>query len=159
MGQSFMLLVEDEGPKLAHVRKFLRESFPATSVMEARSVTSALDAVEDEDFTVILLDMSLPTFDVGQGENGGRPQGFGGIEILRHLEMAGESADVLVLTGYEAFPDEHGKIIDLETLRNRLIDEFPATVRAVIHFNSALDDWKVELRKGIEEAFRRKING
>lgn len=150
MNRYTVLLVEDESPKLAHIRKFMREGYSSVSVIEARSVTSALDAVDDHNFDLVLLDMSLPTFDVGQGENGGRPQGFGGIEILRHLEMAGSAIETLVITGYEAFPDEHGDIIDLETLRNRLIDEFPNTVRGVVHFNSALEDWKVEFRKGID---------
>lgn len=153
-----ILLVEDEGPKLAHIRKFLRESFSQVSVIEVRSVTSALDAFEEHGFDLILLDMSLPTFDVGQGERGGRPQGFGGIEILRHLEMAGEAIETLVLTGYEAFPDESGAIIDLATLHSRLVEEFPNTVRGVVHFNSALEGWKSKIRVGVEAALRRKEN-
>ncbi|MFW2544041.1 response regulator [Primorskyibacter sp. 2E107] len=143
------LLVEDESPKLAHIRKFVRESFSNISVVDARSVSSALEAIETEDFDFMLLDMSLPTFDVGQGEQGGRPQGFGGIEILRHLEMSGTNLQTIVLTGYEAFPDETGELIGLETLRNRMMDEFPLTVRQVVHFSSSLEGWKVSLRDGI----------
>lgn len=144
------LLVEDEGPKLAHIRRFMRESFSNVSVSDARSVSKALDAIEEEMFDLLLLDMSLPTFDVGHGEHGGRPQGFGGIEILRHIAMAGLALPTIVLTGYEAFPDEAGTLIDLNTLRERMTEEFPETVVAVVHFNSSLDDWKISLRPIIE---------
>lgn len=144
------LLVEDEGPKLAHIRRFMRESFSNVSVSDARSVSKALDAIEEEMFDLLLLDMSLPTFDVGHGEHGGRPQGFGGIEILRHIAMEGLALPTIVLTGYEAFPDEAGTLIDLNTLRERMTEEFPETVVAVVHFNSSLDDWRISLRPIIE---------
>lgn len=150
------LLVEDESPKLAHICRFLRESFPHVSVLDARSVSSALDAIEDDSFDFLLLDMSLPTFDVGQGEHGGRPQGFGGIEILRHIAMAGLELPTIVLTGYEAFPDEYGTLIDLNTLRRRMTEEFPETVIAVVHFNSSLDDWQVSLQPAIARIIRSR---
>lgn len=148
------LLVEDEGPKLAHIRRFMMESFSNVRTVDARSVSTALDIIEDELFDLLLLDMSLPTFDVGHGEHGGRPQGFGGIEILRHIEMAGLELPTIVLTGYEAFPDEAGTLIDLNTLRERLKEEFQETVVAVVHFNSSLDDWKASLRPVIERIIR-----
>lgn len=148
------LLVEDESPKLAHIRRFMRESFSNISVSDARSVSTALEVIEDDSFDLLLLDMSLPTFDVGQGEHGGRPQGFGGIEILRHIAMAGIVLPTIVLTGYEAFPDEAGALIDLDTLRQRMTEEFPETVIAVVHFNSSLDDWRASLRPVIEQIIR-----
>ena len=150
------LLVEDEGPKLAHIRRFMKESFLNVCVSDAKSVSTALDAIEEHPFDLLLLDMSLPTFDVGQGEHGGRPQGFGGIEILRHITMAKLVLPTIVLTGYEAFPDESGTLIDLSTLRERMTEEFPKTVVAVVHFNSSLDDWKVSLRPVIEQIIRSK---
>ncbi|MCQ8779993.1 response regulator, partial [Escherichia coli] len=78
-----VLLVEDEGPKQAHVVNFLG-FLGEVSVNVARSVTSAMTCLEIETPDLLLLDMSLPTFDIGEGEAGGRPQGFGGIEVLRH---------------------------------------------------------------------------
>ena len=45
-------------------------------------------------------------------------------------------------------------LIDLDTLRQRMKEEFPETVIAVVHFNSSLDDWKVSLRPVIERIIR-----
>jgi CheY-like chemotaxis protein len=153
------LLVEDESPKLAHIRRYMRESFSSVSVVSALSVSSAIDAIDEGEFDFLLLDMSLPTFDVGQGETGGRPQGFGGIEILRYIAMSGLKLETIVLTGYEAFPDETGRIIDLDTLRTRLVTEFPGSVRNVIHFSSSLEGWKLSLREAVSAILRRKNNG
>lgn len=153
------LLVEDESPKLAHVRRFMRESFSYVSVINALSVSSAIEAIDEHQFDLCLLDMSLPTFDVGQGETGGRPQGFGGIEILRYIEMSGLKLETIVLTGYEAFPDETGRIIDLGTLRRRLVIEFPNSVRDVVHFSSSLEGWKMSLREAVAAILGSKNNG
>lgn len=150
MKSCFVLLVEDEGPKRAHIRAFLNDNFLHMEVIEARSLTSALDALDENSFDLILLDMSLPTFDVCEGEGGGRPHGFGGIEVLRHLEMSGLLIETIVVTGYEAFPGEDGVIIDIETMRSRLKDEFPVMLRDVVHFNSGLEQWKNVLKSEIE---------
>jgi len=159
MERAHALLVEDESPKLAHIRRFMRESFSYVSIIDALSVSSAIEAIDDHEFDFLLLDMSLPTFDVGQGETGGRPQGFGGIEILRYIEMSGLNLQTIVLTGYEAFPDETGEIIDLETLRRRLVDEFPGTVKDVFHFSSSLEGWRKSLREAVSAILRSKNNG
>lgn len=153
------LLVEDESPKLAHIRSFMHDNFSNVKVIDALSVSSAIEAIDNQEFDLLLLDMSLPTFDVGQGETGGRPQGFGGIEILRYIDMSGLELQTIVLTGYEAFPDETGEIIDLDTLRSRLVKEFSSTVKDVVHFSSSLEGWKKTLREAVITILRSSKSG
>lgn len=140
-----VLIVEDEAPKLAHLEDVVRKSV-AASVKTARSVNSALDAIEAEKPDLLLLDMSLPTFDIGGRESGGRPQGFGGIEILRYMDMEEIYFPVLVVTGYEAFLQEDGKHVDLSEMRADLLGQFPIICKGVLHYNSTYDDWKESLR-------------
>ena len=146
-----ILLVEDEDPKSAHVANFVLACAPGAIISTAKSVNSALDALQDASPDLLLLDMSLPTFDVGDGEAGGRPQGFGGIEVLRHMTYAGINCPTLVITGYEAFPREVGKPVDLSQIKIELADEFPKLFRGILHYNSTLDEWKVELRRHLDE--------
>ena len=65
-----ILLVEDEDPKRIHVTSFIQECADNVSIATAKSVNSALEALEDNVPDLLLLDMSLPTFDVGDGEPG-----------------------------------------------------------------------------------------
>jgi hypothetical protein len=103
--------------------------------------------LEAESVSLLLLDMSLPTFDVGERESGGRPQGFGGIEVLRHMTMAEISCPTVVITGYEGFTREGQKTVDLAQLRAELDEEFPTLLRAVLHYNSTYDEWKTVLAR------------
>lgn len=146
-----VLLVEDEAPKRGHIEKLLKDIAPSARVSSARSVNSALDIIEVDPVDLLLLDMSLPTYDMGERERGGRPQGFGGIEVLRNMVMADIVCPTVVITGYEGFTREGGGIVDLAQLRSELEAEFPDYVRAVLHYNSTYDDWKVALAKWISE--------
>lgn len=145
-----VLLVEDEAPKCTHIERFLIGLGSGISVSIARSVNSALDAIEERTPDLLLLDMSLPTFDVGERESGGRPQGFGGIEILRYLALSETKCPTIVITGYEAFEREAGPV-DLSQMRRELENEFPLLLRGVLHYNSTYDEWKRTLAKTLEE--------
>jgi len=144
-----ILLVEDEAPKRTHIERFLTSLSSGVTITTAQSVNSALDALENKLPDLLLLDMSLPTFDIGERESGGRPQGFGGIEILRHMTMTEINCPTIVITGYEAFLREAGNPVDLSQLRAEWEKEFPQCLRGVLHYNSTYDEWKTELRKAL----------
>ena len=95
-----VLLVEDEDPKLRHLRDRLSYELPEAIIDICRSVNSATDYLERSTPDIVILDMSLPTFDVTQTEGGGRPQGFGGVEVLRHIAFNDLACKVIVITGY-----------------------------------------------------------
>lgn len=141
------MLVEDEVPKCDHILTFLNSLEVESVTIIARSVNAALDNIELETPDLLLLDMSLPTFDVGDRETGGRPQGFGGIEVLRHMVMAGIECPTIVITGYEAFPREAGKAVDLSQISSELSAEFPNMFKGILHYNSTYDEWKTALRQ------------
>lgn len=74
MNSIHILLVEDEAPKRTHIERFLKSLSSEITITIAQSVNSALDALEKQLPDLLLLDMSLPTFDVGERESGGRPR-------------------------------------------------------------------------------------
>ena len=140
-----ILLVEDEAPKREHIERLLRDLHCPVEIVTARSVNSALDALERRKPDLLLLDMSLPTFDAGDREAGGRPQGFGGAEILRFMQMAEISCPVVIITGYEGFAREGGTTVDLDQLRQEWMIEFQGILSSVLHYNSTYDEWKTTL--------------
>lgn len=147
-----VLLVEDEAPKRHHIETLLKDLTPAARILFARSVNSALDVLETGTIDLLILDMSLPTFDVGERERGGRPQGFGGTEVLRNMAMSEIQCPTVVITGYEGFVREGGSTVDLAHLRTELMEEFPNVLRAVLHYNSTFDEWKTVLGATLAEA-------
>jgi len=97
----------------------------------------------------------LPTFDVAPGEQGGRPQGFGGVEVLRYLDFYSLQCPVVVVTQYEAFLDK-GKHVDLSALAQRLAVEHPKSFREIIYYGGGSDElWKRKLEAAIARIVRQ----
>jgi CheY-like chemotaxis protein len=149
-----VLVVEDEDPKRRNVLLALREVLPEAEPTEARSVSAAIQQLRSTRPKLMLLDMSLPTFDVAAGEPGGRPQGFGGIEVLRYLDRFGLNVPVIVVTAYEAFSRE-GKQIDLTSLEAQLSKAHPDSFCGIVLYNPTFDQWRSELRLLINGALKK----
>lgn len=151
-----ILLVEDEYPKYLQIYNYIStlDLGLKFDIIQARSVNSALDYIDDDTPDLILLDMSLPTIDidVANGEAGGRAQGFGGIEILRYMLYSNICCSTIVVTGYEAFPREGGDV-DLSELFIELKEEFPNIVHSILHYNSTNEFWKLNLKKDMASLF------
>ena len=139
-----ILLVEDEDPKLAGIQRFLREFDLTIELAVARSVKAGIAELRKDKPDLLLLDMSLPTFEITSTEPGGRPQGFGGIEIVRYLDSVEAIVPTIVVSAYEAFAKD-GKNIELKELASELHGEFPAIIRGVVFFNPIHGAWSEEL--------------
>ncbi len=142
-----VLLVEDEDPKRDAILNFLTKAFPEFKVEMAHSVRTAIASIREARPDMLLLDMSLPTFDIASGEPGGRPQGFGGIEIMRFLEMQEIELPTIVITGYEAFSKSNGQRIGVDTLQKEFTRDFPNFFRGLIYFDPIAGVWDEDLRK------------
>lgn len=142
MPNKSILLVEDEGPKRKHIEEYLNKyTLRPVNFMRAESVSSALELLETEQPDFIILDMSLPTYDITDKDAGGRPQGFGGIEVLRHMKMADNTTPTIVVTGYEAFMREEG-LVELSTIASELERDFQPFFKGILYYNSTYSEWK-----------------
>jgi CheY-like chemotaxis protein len=113
-------------------------------VSEARSLNTGLKHIAAEGFDLIILDMTMPTFDIGSDEDGGRPQAYGGRELLRHIKQRGISTPVIVLTQFDRFgkePDQRS----IEELDAELRRDHRTNYLRSIRYNIAFDSWRNEL--------------
>ncbi len=146
--------MEDEESKRQQITDLLKDQFPDSVLSEARSLNSGLRQVASGTFDLVILDMTMPTFDIAFEEEGGRPQAYGGRELLRHMKRRGVSTPVIVLTQFDRFgkePDQRSiDELDLELRR----DHQPNYLGA-IRYNIALDTWRDELLRAIKFATSR----
>jgi CheY-like chemotaxis protein len=149
-----ILVVEDDQHKTEQLLEFLKTAYPDCQAVVAASVRSAIEQTEGQNFDLVILDMSLPTFDMGPSESGGRPQGFGGIELMRHLEREEREMPVVVVTQWERFGKKPNKI-GLPELGRRLSEEHPGMFRGLVYFSSSHEGWKEQLHG----CLRRAVGG
>ena len=81
----FVLVVEDDQNKRKQLFRFLEENYKEWTVDAAESYHSGLRRLLAGGYGLLLLDMTMPTYDVSADEPGGETKGYGGWEILEEL--------------------------------------------------------------------------
>jgi CheY-like chemotaxis protein len=134
-----VLLIEDDEVKRQSIQTVLGNSI-AADLVHANSVHSAITALE-QDFDLVLADMSLPTYDIELRERGGTPRPFGGFEVFEYLERVQSDVPVIVITSYPAISDGK-RSMSVSALGEQLERDFPANFRGVVYFDSSYAEWE-----------------
>ncbi len=144
-----ILIVEDNEKKIEKLRDFLNEDFPEVLVEEKRSYNSALKeiAINYDNYDLILLDMSMQTYDISNEESGGEPEPLAGKNILKQMYLREIPTKVLVVTMYENYIDGTKiKQLDIELTKN-----FPDNYYGYIFFSHSNFDWAKNLKHEIKK--------
>ena len=135
------LLVEDDENKRKHVCSAIREADAEATVVEVKSLRSGQDALRTAQWDLVILDMSIPAFDITRDETGGRAQGLGGRDLLRQMQRLGIESPVVVLTQYDQFGDGLNSMT-LDELNALLTREHGAGYLGAIVYNVMYDQWR-----------------
>jgi CheY-like chemotaxis protein len=146
-----ILLVEDDEFKATDILKVLTDSLPSATVERAMSVTSALRAIDGNSFSLVILDMSLPTFELTGPGGGGSPQGQGGLEVLRLARRLGNSSPFIVVTQYPDIEID-GLDVPLSAASKALRSRFEIDVKVCLLYEFDGDAWRDPLRDCLIEA-------
>jgi len=148
-----LLVVEDDEPKLRSIIGFLSGIVRSdVAIVSAESLTSAVAVLSSKDVVFVVVDMSIPTFDlVKDRRGGGQPQGFGGADILRFIQSETETTKSVVLTQYEEFVLRRGeKRKDPRGLEAALRSELDGRFLGVIHYAGQHGAWRQSLKDILE---------
>lgn len=137
-----ILLVEDNPLKREKISEFVSAN-PDVSLLEAASYNSGMSLLLSEDFDLIILDMSMPTFDRTDASHGGRFRAVAGKEIATRLAKLKRLVPFVVVTGYKDFS------VGSQSLSIEQIDESLSAIgddyKGCIIFDAADSVWKEKL--------------
>lgn len=139
-----VVVVEDSPIKAQAVLDLLSRTPTVCEVALERSYQGALRRIQADPPDLIILDMTLPNFDVQPGVRTGKPRPLGGYDILRKLQRKSVSTAVVILTQYESF-DSGEETLTLEDLNRKCQVEFPSIYRTTIYFSPSNTRWSDEL--------------
>ena len=141
-----ILFVEDDDNKRRRVSEYLTEILENATIDNERSLQSAIRSMRANPYSLIVLDMSLPNYDPGPDEPGGKPQIFGGREFLRQMDRFDVNIPVIVITQYPAF-GRGANSLELSDLDSELREDHKGVYRGAIYYNSAIQDWMWKLKE------------
>jgi CheY-like chemotaxis protein len=140
-----ILFIEDDENKRDRILSFVSERFHKIQVDEAKSLQGGVKRLKQSEYELIILDMTLPNFDVGPDEPvGGVTHSFGGREFLKQVLRLGINTPVVVLTQFESF-GRSGHEIGLSELDSQLRQKFGEVYLGAVYYHPSIDDWKDRL--------------
>lgn len=141
-----ILIIEDNALKREKICEFIGASRPS-NITEAASYNAGLKAAIEREFDLMVLDMSMPTFDRTDATHGGRFRSLAGKEIATKLAKLQKLVPFVVVTGYKDFS------INAENLSIDQIDDLlkslGAHYKGCIIFDAAESLWKEKLSEVI----------
>lgn len=142
-----ILIVEDNQGKLLKLRNFLQEQYPDYEVRDQQSYNSAKKEIilHSEDYNLILLDMSMQTYDISDNETGGEPEPLAGRKILNEMYLNDINVKVLVITMFESFVG-----IKTAELHRDLSEEFSDIYCGYVFFSHSNNDWQPILKQKLK---------
>ncbi len=136
-----VLIIDDSDFKVTDLESYLKQRFEALRVVAKRSYQSGLKEVLSNGYDLVMLDMSMPTFDTSFQERGHRFRNFAGKEILIEMERKAINAKTIIVTQFDTFPDG----TELSTLHLEMKRRFQRNYIGSVFYDASVSEWKGDL--------------
>lgn len=144
-----ILFIEDHPYKLGQVLNFLSEAFHDAKVEVRNSYNSGLKEliINSTAYDLLLLDISMPNYDISPEENGGDFLPLAGKLILKEMYLREIATKAIVVTMHGSFEDGT-KLAELDA---NLKNEFSDNYIGHVYFSAISSEWKNQLANIIKE--------
>lgn len=143
-----ILFVEDEEVKAKEVLVALDEGY---NVDFRKSLNGGLAAIQEKQYDLVLLDMSLPLYDYdSEDEDENDFENFAGIDILEELIRKSRNDKVVVITAFDILGEGENEITALQ-LDTNLKEEYREIYLGLIYYDSSSLEWRRNLQNILEK--------
>lgn len=138
-----ILFIEDHPLKQAQITKFVSQKFVSCEIETKNSYISGLKELKKNHnaYDVLLLDISMPNYDISSEDSGGDWMPLAGKNILKEMYLRDISTKAIVITMHGSY-DDGTKITDLH---NDLQNEFADNYIGYVYYSQINEDWKEKL--------------
>jgi len=150
-----ILIVEDDKYKSDAIKECLNDYFLNPEIFIEESLSSGLFTLDEvEEIELIILDMSMPSFDISEKDPiGGTPESYAGEDFLSHMTLVGMTTPVIVVTQFDNF-DSDGEEVSLSNLSKKLFNDHPSAYKGSIYFKVSSSAWKAELKNLLKKVIK-----
>jgi hypothetical protein len=139
-----ILIIEDDINKLGNIMALLRDKFAQCDLVERHSYQAGLKTALLENPDILVLDMTMSTYNEIGGDSGGRERRYAGQQILRYLRRKKIKCNALVITQFEHFGEGNYQVT-LKELDQRLSTEFGNMYHGAIFYQAGGTAWMTRL--------------
>lgn len=141
-----ILIVDDDNYKRNNIISLLQNMSEDFEIIDEKALNPGLCRLFEEDFDVVLLDMSLPMFDLSESKNF---ESFGGLIFLEEMKRKKTHIPTIIITQYEIFGEGSSQRTssDIDEMCEAKFQNY----KGLIVYSSSNSDWKEMLVKMIGE--------
>lgn len=139
-----ILIVDDDDFKINNIKDVLNEVNANYIIDVEKSLNYGLRRIRKETFDIILLDMSMPTFNIKDSKDF---DSYGGKSFLQEMNRKKVGIPVVVITQYDLF----GEGSSQKTADN-LDEEFKksfSNYKGMVKYSSIQNEWKTSLKESL----------
>ncbi|CAI87403.1 response regulator [Pseudoalteromonas translucida] len=147
-----VLIIEDDKFKATSLEKFMIERDEFDQVINVTSLVEAIDAIEADEYSFILVDMAIPSHPIKLGEGSPISLLTGGLEVLMELSNMERKDPCVVIT---QFPDIEiaGQFYPLAKAKSEIKKQLECSVLACLEYKEGESLWKESLKEILDNEY------
>ena len=127
-----ILYVEDEQNKAHQVMQVIKDNIPSANIYLRNSYNAALMEINRETLDLVLLDMSLPLYDISkcmEYEEDNDFETFAGIDLLEELVRLDSTKKVIIITAFDVLGEDDNSCLlyTSPSPRDRSVSRMPSS--------------------------------
>lgn len=144
-----MLIIEDNHSKLKQIKRFLTTTYQELSVHDAMSYTAGMRRLYSEQWDLVLLDMSLPVYDMNIHDSGGDKKSIAGKEIMKRMLHRKIMVPTIIITQFDTFGEQG---MTIEALNKEFSENLSDIWVGTIYYEKA--SWTTSLKNLVDKVIR-----
>jgi len=150
MKKTKTILIEDDSKKIEDIKEYVTKQLGCEIFTVKESYQSGIREILQNDYDLLLLDMSIPTFDKTPEESGGSYEKFGGYKVLREIIRKNRPVKTILITMFDDF-GESDLSITLSQIDQSLKQEFSNIYLGSVFYHARENKWQEDLKTIIQE--------
>ncbi|PRM95083.1 response regulator [Arcobacter cryaerophilus gv. pseudocryaerophilus] len=147
-----ILIANDTNDILRKIKKYVKDVDCEATIFESKSYQQTLKILLERKIDYLILDITMPTYEIAIHEDGGSFRRNAGIDILNKIKLIKIDVNVILLTRLELFYDSiDSKRYDFQTIKNMIETGIWPFCKSIVKFGDELNlDWQNEISKFIK---------
>lgn len=146
-----VILIEDDSKKIDDIREYVTNQLDIKDFIVKESYQSGIREILSNNYDLLLLDMSIPTFDKTPHESGGPYEKFGGYKVLSEIQRKKKPVKTILITMFDDF-GESDLSVTLKQIDHSLKVEFPNMYLGSVFYHARENKWQEDLKAVIERS-------
>lgn len=142
-----ILVVEDSNTKWDSIHRVCLSECPEPiSVVRAKTMEEAHEKIDEEDWDLILLDISMDIRSSSANNQAGGHDTIGGLKIAERMFLLGFDIPTIIVTAYDAFPATtvgDGVILGLDDVAKTASEYLKSSYVGSVRYSD--EDWEGQL--------------